>query len=227
MKRTFLCLLMLAAAGACGSQPFTEPDRFGIPTVIVSCDHATDAELNCRVPVVCADIYPCKGQLPPDVTATATWSVDDSSIAQVVTPGTLMSVGVGNTVVRASAASFGSGSHTVAVFGGTVPLPTFSLQGFVYSGTNRATGGIDGATIEVVSGLIAGRRAVSGAAPDPVPGFVAIRPAVAGTFILNGVPAGTIRLRVTAAGYHPLERDVTFTLSGASPGSIDFQLLAQ
>src|SRR5579862_7195764 len=128
MTRTFLLLITVTAPSACGSMSPATPDRFGIPAVLVYCDQATGTALKCRAPVLCVDIYPCQGVLP-DVTATATWSVDDPSVAQVVAPGTLVGVGVGNTVVRAQSTSFGSGSRQIAVFAGTMPLPTFSIEG--------------------------------------------------------------------------------------------------
>jgi hypothetical protein len=112
---------------------------------------------------------------------------------------------------------------TIAAFPRTTPLPTFGLQGSVYTGTTPATGGLAGARVEVVSGLVAGRGAVAGLAPEPVPGFTSLAPATRGVYMINGVAAGTMRLRATAAGYQPLERDVTVTLQGV-PGSVDFQL---
>jgi hypothetical protein len=144
----------------------------------------------------------------------------------VTGPGILVSVGPGNTVVRASVSGVSEGFHAVAVFTGTAPLPTFGLQGLVHEGATPNDGRIDGATVEVIQGLITGRSATSGAPPAVVAGFFAPGPASPGLFIINGVPPGTLRLRVRKEGYVPVERDVTFTFAGG-PGSVNFQLQRQ
>jgi hypothetical protein len=113
------------------------------------------------------------------------------------------------------------------VFPGTTPLPTFGLQGTVYEGATPNESRIDGATIDVIDGLIVGRRATSGSRPEPVPGYFAPGPAAPGLFIINGVPPGTIRLRVSKDGYVPEERDVTFTYLGQVGSATNFQLRRQ
>ena len=54
--------------------------------------------------------------------------------------------------------------------------------------------------------------------PGPTP--------LAGVYIINGIPVGTIRLRVSAPGYTPVERDVTFTFAGG-PAAVDVQMQRQ
>jgi hypothetical protein len=80
--------------------------------------------------------------------------------------------------------------------------------------------------VEVIEGLIAGRTATSGAPPTVVPGFLAPGPAAPGWFFINGMPPGTVRLRVKKDGFVPVERDVTFTFDGG-PGTVNFQLQRQ
>jgi hypothetical protein len=87
-------------------------------------------------------------------------------------------------------------------------------------------GAINGATIQVISGLSAGFIAQTGTA-FPVSGWCTPPTApAAGTFVLYGIPPGTNRLLIQAGGYQPLERDVTLTFSGP-PATIDFQLQRQ
>jgi hypothetical protein len=171
--RQFL-LLTIAASGiaaACGSGQYTDPEgRTGEPALSAICDAITQSALKCRASVYCSGDYPCTGALPSDLTASATWTVDDSSVAQIVAPGTVVAVGIGNTIVRVQTPGYLSSFHNIGVFAGTVPLPTFSLVGYVYSGSSVSTGGITGATVDVTSGLIAGVHAVTNAAPVPVEG---------------------------------------------------------
>jgi hypothetical protein len=144
----------------------------------------------------------------------------------VTGPGVIVAAGPGNTVVRATSAGVSEGFQYVAVFTGTAPLPTFRLQGIVYEGPTSNDGKIDGAIVEVIEGLIAGRTATSGAPPAVVPGFPAPGPAAPGLFIINGMPPGTVRLRVKKDGFVPVERDVTFTFAGG-PATVNFQLQRQ
>lgn len=90
------------------------------------------------------------------MTTSATWSVDDPSVARIIAPGTVVATGVGNTVVRAHVPGIADGNQTIAVFDGTTPLPTFTVIGFVYEGSDRTAGAINGATAEVIQGLITG-----------------------------------------------------------------------
>ena len=217
----FLCF---ALTTRCGSTPTAPDNRYGSPLILVRCETGSASALNCTAPVGCS-LYPCQPGTPADITATATWTTDDPSVAKVTGPGILVPVGPGNTVVRAATSGVGGGSHSVAVFTGTAPLPTFGLQGTVHEGATPNDVKIDGATIQVIDGLIAGRIATSGAPPAGIPGFSS-PPTRPGLFIINGVPPGTIRLRVRKEGYVPVERDVTSTFAGG-PGNVDFQLQRQ
>ena len=127
-------------------------------------------------------------------------------------------------MVRAATPGVSGGFHPVAVFAGTPPLPVFGLQGTVREGAPPNDLKIDGATIEVLDGPIAGRTAHSGAPGDAIPGFPPI--SAPGLYRINGMPPGTTRLRVTKEGYLPMERDVTFEFLGG-PGTVDFQLQRQ
>jgi hypothetical protein len=210
---------------ACGSTPTAPDGRNGSPVILVRCETGSASALGCVAPVACS-LYPCQPGTPADVTATATWTTDDPLVARVTGPGTVVSVGLGNTVVRAVSSGIGEGSRPVSVFTGTAPLPTFGLQGTVYEGATWTDGKIDGAVVEVILGLVNGRTATTGARPVPMPGFFAPGPAAPGLYIINGVPPGAIRLRVTKDGYVPVERDVTVSFSGGT-GNVDFRLQRQ
>jgi hypothetical protein len=70
----------------------------------------------------------------------------------------------------------------------------------------------------VLNGVAAGRRALSGDPPMPLPGVTPI--AAPARYQIDGVPSGTIRLRVTKQGYVDQEREVT----GAQFTGADFYL---
>jgi len=93
------------------------------------------------------------------------------------------------------------------VFPETPPLPTYSIDGYIYEGTPTAIVTLDGATVEVLNGVAAGRRALSGDPPLPLPGASPI--AAPGLYQIHGVPNGTTRVRVTKEGYVDQEREVT------------------
>jgi hypothetical protein len=134
------------------------------------------------------------------------WNVDDPAVVRVTGPGLLEAVAPGDTLVHAR----WSISHywrPVSVFPGTAPLPTYSVDGYIYEGTPTARVTLDGARIEVLNGVAAGRKAISGELPDPVPGYVPL--SVPGMYRINGVPSGTITIRVTKPGYLDQEREVT------------------
>lgn len=214
-------LLSCALTARCGGAP-TAPERYENPLILVTCGRGTAASLHCTALVPCAS-GSCRPGTPPDVTATATWTTDDPSVARVTGPGALVAVGPGYTTVRAAYAGISGGAHSLAVFAGTPPLPVFALQGSVREGTAPSDPKIDGATIEVLDGLIAGRTARSGMPADAVPGLSLPPISAPGLFRIEGVPPGTMRLRVTKDGYLPVERDVTFELLGG-PATFDVLL---
>lgn len=105
-----------------------------------------------------------------------------------------------------------TGSDPVSVFTGTAPLLTGEIRGQIYEGTPGARAPLDGATIEVLNGMVLGKRATSGVAPAPHPGMTTtfIQP---GMYRILGVPRGTFRVRVTKDGYFDEERDVSASTS--------------
>ena len=163
----FLCC---KSTSRCGGPP-TAPDRHGSPVILVTCTSATASSLNCTAPVSCS-LYPCLPGTPPDVTASATWTTDDPSVARVAAEGTLVAVGPGYTTVRAVTSGVSEGFRAVAVYPGTPPLPVFGLQGTVREGASPNDVKIDGATIQVLDGLIAGRIWSRGVPPAAVPAFL-------------------------------------------------------
>jgi len=132
------------------------------------------------------------------VTQAATWSVDDPSVATIVAPGIVQSVGVGHTLIRVSW-SYTSYWRPIAVFAGTAPLPTYEYEGMIYDGAAPPRTPLDGALVEILDGLVAGRNTMSGALPESFPG--ALLHAMPGHYAFFGVPEGTYRLRVSRSGY--------------------------
>ena len=84
----------------------------------------------CAATVDCG-LYGCYAGTPHNITAGATWTVENPAVARIVRPGQIERVGPGDTVVRASQASVGEGSCPVSVFDGTAPLQTHLLGGTV------------------------------------------------------------------------------------------------
>ncbi len=163
---------------------------------------------------------------PPsqDVTTAATWSADDATVLRVTAQGTFAAVGVGDTVVRAIWNNIRSYGRPVSVFPGTAPLLTVEIIGSVsLAGQTPAMGGINGALIEVLDGLVAGRSTTSGTVPPVLPGFV-VWYGSPGGYAFFGVPSGVYTLRVSKPGYVTQERQVA--VGGATGGSnnYDFQL---
>jgi hypothetical protein len=158
--------------------------------------------------------------MPREVTDIATWTSDDPAVVRAAGAGRFEAVAPGNTVVHARWDY--NAERTVAVFAGTIPLLTSEIVGTVYDGPVPSTSAIDGALLEVLSGAIAGRRAVSGTTPALLPGFFG-GTAAPGSYRILGVPPGVFRIRVSKDGYVPQERDVTATMLGFTGASFQLQ----
>jgi hypothetical protein len=180
----------------CGGSP-TSPERHGLPQVTINC--AVQATVTqCQAPVGCS-LYPCAAGTPKDVTQTATWSVDNTAVARIVGQGLVQSVGAGHTVVRVSASPYGESFLAIGVFDGTAPLPTYEYEGSVFDGGGPPRTPLNGAQVEILTGLPAGRTTISGSLPEVLPGATVV--AFPGHYAFFGVPGGTYRLRVSKSGY--------------------------
>ena len=212
----------------CGGSPSspTSPERYGSPSVTITCEPASSSATACRATVSCA-LYPCAPGTPADVTTASTWTVDNAHVVRIAGPGQLEAVASGDALVRATWSGAGSAYQTttvglrpVSVFPGTAPLPTYEIWGRVYSGIPTARTPIDGATIEVLNGVVSGRTAISGAPPLLLPGFTQL-PITPGMYRVLGVPrTETFRLRVIKDRLPSQERDVAST----EFDSLDFYL---
>ena len=204
---------LLISAGGCERTP-TSPERYGLPFAYIICDGPSGTITTaCRAPVSCS-MYRCPAGTPTDVTAVAVWTVDNTAVARVVAPGVVESVRDGHTVLRASW-THSSYFVPIGVFPGTGPLQTYEYAGMVFDGAAAPRTPLDGVTVEIISGLAAGRTTVSGAMPDLLPGSTAFPGS--GRYIFFGIPSGTYRLRLSKPGYVTQEvetrqfADVTLT----------------
>jgi len=197
--------------GGCGSGPTSPDTRTGPITVDISCTPGGARVTACTARVYCG-LYGCVAGTPADATSTSTWTSDDPSVVRVVSAGVLEAVAPGNTIVRSSHPLAGEGSHAIAVFPDGAPTPTFVLAGTVYDGSDPGRPPLNGASIQVLSGVIAGRTATSGTEPPFVPGFWGPDGLiVAGSYEIFGVPSGSYRIRVSKPGYASQERDTNLT----------------
>lgn len=203
LPQVLLSLFVLLVL-SCGDSP-TRPERHGTPQLLILCEPANVPLTTCRATVRCW-LYPCAPGTPTDVTTVATWSTDNEHVIRVSGPGRLESTGPGDTLVRASWSQTGHW-RPISVFPGTSPLPTYSIEGYIYEGTPTARVPLDGATVEVLNGVVSGRTALSGAPPALLPG---VTPFTApGLYRIPGVPDGTFRIRVTKEGYFEQDREVS------------------
>jgi len=216
MRRT-LVIAVAVAMLRCGGTPTGPDTRTGPISLLMSCE-PTSTALLCRATVSCG-LYGCPASMPREVSDIATWTSDDPAVVRSMGAGRFEALAPGDTVVHARWDY--SAQRTVAVFPGTGPLPTSEIVGLVYDGPVPSTSAIDAAVVDVLSGAIAGRRAVSGTLPSQWPGFFVGPAAPAhGSYRILGVPPGVFRIRVTKDGYLPQERDVT---AGVTPASFQLQ----
>jgi hypothetical protein len=217
---------------ACNSPTAPDPRTGIVELRISSCDFTGRSPLECRAQLICNGLYPCPSleSNSRDVTEAATWNATPAAIVRVVAAGRIEAVGVGDGAVSVAYTSEGNrlqSSRTVSVFGGTAPLPTAGIGGSVSEiGKTLSTGGIQGAVVEIVNGLVAGRTATTGTTPMPVFGFSASSLAPY-QYAIFGVPPGRYTVRVIAEGFVSVERSMTVTDATRwdDSGSGDFQLL--
>jgi hypothetical protein len=119
-----------------------------------------------------------------DISSTATWRSDDSTILRSAGSGRFDALKGGETPVRASSSNRGASTNVLVL-----PAGTFKL-----SGTVRDPGGtVDGVDVEVVSGNTSSLKTTS---------------RFDGKYALYGV-AGNVRVRASGPGYATEEVDVT------------------
>ena len=222
-------LVMAAAGAALGCDSPVEPDsRTGYIALRIVCDGSAAAPLRCAAETYCSGLYRCPDPSAEgrNVTLEAAWSVADPAVARLTGPGRFEAAGPGDTVIYASLPGVSAQAvQPISVFEDTAPLPTNEIFGSVWeAGKTIATGAIDGATVDVLDGLVAGRSATSGVHPPLPPGFFGPFGG-AGYYRILGVPPGTYILRVTATGFVPQERRITVPARG-SPVA-DFRLARQ
>jgi hypothetical protein len=166
-----------------------------------------------------SELYSCP--MEQDVTQLADWAVANPAIVKSVGTGSFSAVGPGDSVVNANWRNLAS-KRPVSVFPGTPPLPTYEIFGSVsQAGLVGPNSVIDGAVIQILNGLVAGRMVTSGVPPPLPPGYLGPFGG-RGYYRLLGIPPDMYRVRITKDGYVSQERDVTVT----GPGSplVDFQL---
>jgi hypothetical protein len=148
-----------------------------------------------------------------DVTALANWTVADPTIIRNNGAGLFTAVGTGDTFVLAGWQNLVSTMRPVSVFPNTPPLPTYEIDGSVWqSGSTPASSYINGAVIQILDGLVAGRTATSGVPPPLPPGFLGPFNDGPGSYRILGVPPGTYHLQVTSSGY--VSQQLTVTVTG-------------
>jgi hypothetical protein len=187
----------------------------------VSCP-TVGSQLQCQAVASISGLYVyCPMQ--QDVTQAAGWTTGDSSIVRNVAPGVFEAVSPGDTVVNAAWQNLPSYNPglPVSVFPGTPPFRTYDIEGSVFLNGQIPLTAINGASIQILNGLVAGRAEISGVTPTPLPGYSSYSVSL-GHFRFLGVPPGTYRLSVTKDGYRSQERDVT--VSRGTPPIVKFEL---
>jgi hypothetical protein len=218
----------LAIAGACRPTAPSCTDQFGrgatqLNALDVSCS-AGASDLQCEAVASIKDLYVyCPMQ--ETVTQSAVWSVGDPNVVSVAAPGIFQAVGPGDTFVRATWQGLASVMRPVSVFAGAPPLPTQEIFGAVYrKGQTPAAGAVNGAVVEVLDGVAAGRSAISGVPPPLLPGYLGPFGGP-GYYRLLGIPPGTFRVRITRDGYASQERVVVVTDRGSPSASFELEPL--
>jgi len=142
--------------------------------------------------------------------------IGDTSILRLTSPGVFAAVALGDTFITPSWQGIESFKRPVSVLQNVGPVLTSSIRGTVYlAGQHPTTGQINGAVVQVLDGLAAGRTALSGEPPPPIPGFSDIDAGQAGHYRFFGIPPGTYTLRVSKAGYTTREVQITAGPTGS------------
>jgi hypothetical protein len=215
---TFACALALACAGACRATSPSCTDQYGrgateLNSIDVTCASAS-SDLRCDSVASVRDLYVyCPKS--ENVTLTSTWTVADPSIVSVAAPGVFRGVATGNTFIRATWNGIESEMQPVSVFPGMPPRRTREIFGSVYVRGSVPRIFVNGAVIEILDGVVAGRSAVSGVHPPLLPGYLGPFGSD-GYYRLLGVPPGTYHLRMTRAGDASQDREVIVTDSGGA-----------
>ena len=208
-----ICAISIAAVcTGCGGST-AAPTHSGIINMTVACQSVGADPLACTAHLSCT-LSPCVPGSPDDVTQLANWTSADASVVTIAAPGLVHAVSGGNTFVRATWQGYSSDMRPVSVFAGGPPVPTFEIDGTVYqNGLTPSAGAIDGALVEIRSGLVTGRTATSGIPPTLIPGYLGstVGP---GYYRLIGIPPGSYLLRITKDGYASQETTVTVFSDG-------------
>src|SRR5262245_26818430 len=167
--------LVLSCHSACSSTSPSCTDQLGrgqtgLTIVVLSCS-ASSSNLQCQAVQRSTGFYDyCPTQ--QDVTASVNWTSGDPAIVRSNGQGVFTAVGTGDTFVQAT---YGSQSPTrpVSVFPNMPPLPTYEISGSVFqAGSTSGSSPIDGAVVQILDGLVAGRMATSGVPPPLLPGYL-------------------------------------------------------
>src|SRR3954451_17923792 len=89
VRGALVCCVLINRCGGTATAP---DERHGSPVIIVRCESGSASALMCTAPVSCSGLYPCQPGTPADVTATATWTTDDPTIAEVTGVGIVAAV---------------------------------------------------------------------------------------------------------------------------------------
>lgn len=218
-------VLVFSCHNACSSTAPSCTDQLGrgqtaFNEVKVSCNPSS-SNLQCQAVADVIGLYVyCPMQ--QDVTASANWTIGDAAIIRNNGQGLFTAVGTGDTFVLAGWQNIVSAMRPVSVFPNMPPLPTYEISGGVWlAGSTPSSSYINGAVIQILDGLVAGRIATSGVPPPLPPGYSGPFGGT-GFYRLLGVPPGTYHVQVTMSGYASQESLVTVT----GPGSpvVNFQL---
>lgn len=160
-----------------------------------------------------------------DITAAASWLVGNPTIVKSDGSGVFESGRAGDTVITAKWQNLASYDKPVSVFPGTPPYPTYEIFGTVSNSTvppPLSNAAMNGATVTILDGLLAGRSVTSGVPPPLLPGYFGPFGGT-GYYRLLAVPPGTYTVRATKDGYLPLTKVGTVGYEGGP--SIDFPLV--